>query len=450
MQTRQDGYLNTVIGHGIKNKDSSAHFSYAPGPFLSDQMLSNLFIGNAIARKIISLPADEAVKNWIEIEEDEDKKVLNLLDELGAENHFADALRWARLYGGSVILPLVNDGGGLEDPLNPGRVKEVESLRVYDRTQVFWNDAVLYEDPRNKKYGEPEYYQINPIGGMPYVVHESRLLLFKGDPLPEFYRLQYQRWGLPTLQGLWDEIFNNSHSHSLTIKILERMSQAVLKLDGMLDHLNQEGGEEEVKKRLQLIDMARSILNTIAIDKEDEFDLKSVPLSQIPELIDRFGLAVSAASNIPFTLLFGRSPAGMNATGESDSENWYSYVGQIQRRQIKPNITWLTRLVAGSKNAQKVIFMPLWQPSEKEQAETDNQKASAKLSEAQARQILKQNAVISSRQWALEEGYTEEEINRMEKEIQQENETESAALLGHAFANVANAANPFGGPANNA
>jgi phage-related protein (TIGR01555 family) len=354
---------------------------------MTDQMLSNLFIGNSIARKIISLPADEAVKNWICIDDDPESKPVQILDDMGAESHFADALRWGRLYGGSVILMLANDGGTLEDPLKEGNVKEVESIRVYDKTQVFWNDAVLYEDPRNKQYGEPEYYQISPVGGMPFLVHQSRLLLFKGDPLPDYYRLCYQGWGLPSLQGLWDELLNNSHAHSLAIKIMERMSQGVLKLDGMLGKLETDFGEAEIKKRLELIDMARSILNTIAIDKEDDFEIKSVSLAQIPELLDRFGLAVSAASNIPFTWLFGRSPAGMNATGESDSEIGYNFVKQIQKRQLKPQLSRLIRLISSSKEANKLTFMPLWLPSDKEQAETDKLKAEAREKEANTANI---------------------------------------------------------------
>ncbi len=315
---RQDGYTNAVLGHGLKNKDPAANLGFTPGPILTDQMLSNLFIGNSIARKIVSLPADEAVKNWICIDDDPESKPMQILDAIGAESRFADALRWERLYGGSVILLLANDGGGFEYPLREGNIKEVESIRVYDKTQVYWNDAVLYDDPRNKRYGEPEYYQINPIGGMPFMVHESRLLLFKGDPLPDYYRLHYQGWGLPSLQGLWNELLHNDHAHNLAILIMERMSQGVLKLDGLLEKLMTEIGEEEVKKRVELIDMVRSILNTIVIDKEDDYDIKTVSLTGIPDLIDRFGLAVSAACNIPFTLLFGRSPAGMNATGESD------------------------------------------------------------------------------------------------------------------------------------
>ena len=396
MSLRLDGFQNAVLGHGMRNKDPAAHFSFGNRPILTDHLLGQMYLGSALTRKIIRLPAEEAVKNWIEVEGDEEELALQSLDDLGSEEHFANAVSWARLYGGAVILLLANDGGTLEDPLDENRIRQVESLRVYDRTQVTWNEAVLYEDPTNKQYGQPQYYQVNPIGGVPYLVHESRLLRFVGDPLPDFYRLQYQNWGLPVLQGMWDELYQNGHSQSLAIKIMERMSQGILKLDGMLDVLTQEGGDEEVQKRLQMIDMGRSILNTIAIDGKDDFDIKNMSLTQIPELLDRFGQTLAAAANIPFTLLFGRSPAGMNATGQSDLENFYNSVRRLQKRQIKPNLDKLVRLIMLSKDgpfhscqpeAWCIEFNALWLPSEKERAETEKLEADAAKARADAANV---------------------------------------------------------------
>lgn len=394
---RLDGYQNAVLGHGLKNKDPAAHFLFSPGNLLTEQMLTSLFVGNSIARKIVSLPADEATKNWIKVEgDDDDCRALQMLDDLGAEIHFSDGVRWSRLFGGSAILMMANDGRLLSDPLNEKNLYSIDELRVYDRSQIFWNDAVLYEDPRNTKYGRPEIYQINPIMGMPFLVHESRLLLFTGDPLPEYRRLQTQGWGMNALQGMTDEVFRNDHGHDLAIKIVERVSQGILKLDGLLQKLMDEDGEAEVKKRLDLIDMARSVLNTVAIDKEDDFDLKNISMSQLPELLDRFGLAVSAASNIPFTLLFGRSPAGMNSTGKSDLENWYGFVGQIQKRQLKKPLDRLVYLLQLCKNGLfkgkqlekwAVKFNPLWVPSEKEQADTKKTEADADKAKAEERQV---------------------------------------------------------------
>lgn len=390
---RNDGFTNTVIGHGLKSRDPMANFRYSGGPVLSDQDLANLY-GNALVRRIIDLPADEAVKNWIKIDgDDEDEKILQALDDLHAEEAFANALRWSRLFGGSAILMSINDGGRFEDPLSESSIVEIEGIKVYDQREVIYESLLFNDDPNDRDFGLPEWLQINPVRGVPFYAHRSRVLIFDGDPLPNREREQRNGWGLPTLQGMVDAIRNDDHAHALAILIMERMSQSVTKLQGLVQKLCVEDGEAEVKKRLELIDFARSILNTIAIDSEDEFELFNVSLTNVPDLIDRFGLRVSAISGIPFTLLYGRSPAGMNATGESDSENFYGMVARLQKRKLKGNLDRLTKLTQLAKRGPfggrelknwAVRFEPLWMPSAKEQAETDKLSAEAKKADAEA------------------------------------------------------------------
>ena len=54
----------------------------------------------------------------------------------------------------------------------------------------------------------------------------------------------------------------------------------------------------------------------------------------------RFGPFVSmdmaGAAEIPATRLFGRSPQGLNATGEADMKNYYERVAQIQESMFRP------------------------------------------------------------------------------------------------------------------
>ena len=61
-------------------------------------------------------------------------------------------------------------------------------------------------------------------------------------------------------------------------------------------------------------------------------------------MIQEFATLVSAAADIPTTRLFGRSPAGMSATGESDLRNYYDRVKTVQEMDVYPAlapIDWL-------------------------------------------------------------------------------------------------------------
>jgi len=137
-------------------------------------------------------------------------------------------------------------------------------------------------------------------------------------------------------------------------------------------------GEEQALKRLQIIDMARGILNSIAIDSEGEdYGFQQFSVTGIKEVIDATCNMLSALTEIPQTKLFGRSPAGMSATGESDLENYYNFIGKIQKLMLKHNLMRIIDIIclAARKNGEieeipkiKLTFDPLWSLSEQEQA----------------------------------------------------------------------------------
>ena len=54
---------------------------------------------------------------------------------------------------------------------------------------------------------------------------------------------------------------------------------------------------------------------------------------------------VAGASRTPVTKLFGRSPAGMNATGESDLNNYYDYIDSLRESQLRPIIDDLLKVI---------------------------------------------------------------------------------------------------------
>lgn len=416
---REDGYANLVTGAGKANRDPMSNWIFGIGELLSDKLLSDLYVGNKLARRIIDLPSDESVKNWIDIEKVEDdikENMGNILEDIGAESFFADAVRWARLYGGAAILIIVDDGGTLEDPINYNNIQAVEQLRVYDRTEISYTNTMLYDDPSSPTYGKPEFYTISPRNGTSFMVHESRLLLFNGEPTPSRYSTLFQDWGMPVLQGLTDEIRDCKISYSGGALIIQRISQAIHKVPDLSDMLATEDGEELAMKRLQLIDMSRSLLNTILIDAEEEFELKNIPITGVRDLLDQFGILVSALSGIPYTMLFGRSPAGMNSTGQSDLENYYNMVRQIQKRNIKKPLQKLIRLLFLSKKGPtngaepkgwKLEFNPLWLPSDKEKAETEKIGADAKKAKAEAANIYAGMGALDSSEVrkTLEEDY---------------------------------------------
>lgn len=403
---REDGYVNLLNKYGTK-QDNSEAYKFEREPVIPDMQLTGLYDGNGLFSKIIDTPAEEALKHGFDLNLKSDELnafVEDALDDLEWEEKAATAIKWARLYGGALIVMLIDDGRGLEEPVDWEHIRSIDELRVYERSIVQPDYASLYHQDyggkgvgnRVSKFGQPEYYYVSSIYGS-FKVHESRCLVFRNGVLPEqTSNATYLFWGMPEYVRIRRALRETVTAHTDSVKLLERSVQAIYSMKGLASLLTTDDGENQVLKRLQLVDTSRGLLNSIAIDSEGEqYDFKTFQFSGVKDVIDATCNMLSALTNIPQTILFGRSPAGMNATGDSDFESYYNFVEKIQRLMLKRNLRTLLDVVfrAGIASGDvaeepdyKLEFKPLWSLSDTEQAAVDQTKAQTALVKAQTAQ----------------------------------------------------------------
>lgn len=403
---REDGYVNLLNKYGT-NQDNSEAYKFEREPVIPDMQLTGLYEGNGLFSKIIDTPAEEALKHGFDLNLKSDEVnafVEDALDDLEWEEKAATAIKWARLYGGALIVMLIDDGRGLEEPVDWEHIRSIDELRVYERSIVQPDYASLYQQDyggkgvgnRVSKFGQPEYYYVSSIYGS-FKVHESRCLVFRNGVLPEqTSNATYLFWGMPEYVRIRRALRETVTAHTDSVKLLERSVQAIYSMKGLASLLTTDDGENQVLKRLQLVDTSRGLLNSIAIDSDGEqYDFKTFQFSGVKDVIDATCNMLSALTNIPQTILFGRSPAGMNATGDSDFESYYNFVEKIQRLMLKRNLRTLLDIVfrAGIASGDvaeepdyKLEFKPLWSLSDTEQAAVDQTKAQTALVKAQTAQ----------------------------------------------------------------
>lgn len=404
---REDGYVNLLNKYGTK-QDNSEAYKFEREPVIPDMQLTGLYEGNGLFSKIIDTPAEEALKHGFDLNLKSDEVnafVEDALDDLEWEEKAATAIKWARLYGGALIVMLIDDGRGLEEPVDWEHIRSIDELRVYERSIVQPDYASLYQQDyggkgvgnRVSKFGQPEYYYVSSIYGS-FKVHESRCLVFRNGVLPEqTSNATYLFWGMPEYVRIRRALRETVTAHTDSVKLLERSVQAIYSMKGLASLLTTDDGENQVLKRLQLVDTSRGLLNSIAIDSEGEqYDFKTFQFSGVKDVIDATCNMLSALTNIPQTILFGRSPAGMNATGDSDFESYYNFVEKIQRLMLKRNLRTLLDIVfrAGIASGDvteepdyKLEFNPLWSLSDTEQAAVDQTKAQTEQIKAQTAQL---------------------------------------------------------------
>lgn len=386
---------------------------------LTDQTLAAMY-RNALVRRIVTLVADDAMKNFIEIEGDTDDCILQELETLFVQEKLTEALYWDRLFGMSCTLILADDGQELSEPININRLRRINGLEIFDKRDIYPDTTSVYLDTdiRDANFGKPEFYMISPPNGNQFKVHRSRLLIFDGEMLPKIERIANNGAGLSCLDGVSAALNRVKTAMNKTIDIMDKVSTSLLKLEGLSNLLTREDGTQAVIRRLELIDYSRRINGSVAVDKEDEYGIFNIPLTGLTDIIQEFEQALCAVTGYPFTVLFGRSPAGMNSTGKSDLQIYYDNVRRIQRRKIRPALEYLVRLIqlakegpTNGKELEKwsIKFKAIEPLDDLEQANVDKTQAEVRaavvklvfdlvdnqlLDETQARQYLKERGDI--------------------------------------------------------
>lgn len=147
----------------------------------------------------------------------------------------------------------------------------------------------------------------------------------------------------------------------------------VMKIDGM-EQLLAYGGDKSQQALYNTLEGLNMMLNNNGIQilgKDDSYESHQYTFSGLGEVYDRFMMDVSGACGIPVTKLFGRSPAGMNSTGDADMDNYYDTIEQSQESQLRPVLDKLLPIVCMSAlgavpDDLDYIFNPVRRPSNDE------------------------------------------------------------------------------------
>ncbi len=391
--TRADGYVNQINQYGTA-QDTSERYSYQAEPSMSDELLAAIYESNGLFARIIDAPAEDAMRCGFAFENMTDRKAETyfraVYDSLDGNGTFATALRWARVFGGSLAVMLIDDGRGIEEPLDYEHIRSIEDIVVYDRSIVRPDTSTMFS---GAKLGMPDRYMIYSKHGS-FTVHESRCLIFQNGVLPErCTNCIYQFWGMPEYIRIKNAIKNTEVSYGAAPRMLARAVQAVYRMKNLSEILATDGGEEIVLKRLQTIDLARGLLNSITIDSEGEdYDFKQFQFSGVTEVIDASIGYLSAVTAIPQSILNGKSISGWSSRDDTTMENYYNMVERLQRGMVGKNLRRLARIIfcAGVSQGKiqtaphiRIKFKPLWSMTAVEQAKIECNRETTKRIKAQ-------------------------------------------------------------------
>ena len=389
--------VNSLTGlGGVNDKGAAARPNTQRVP-LTDVELASLYLQGGIAQKVVRIiPEEMTRKGWTVTDSTADPALLKEEDRrLMIRARVKEAATWGRLFGTGAILMVTDDDipatfkgkekQWLREPLDLDRVRGLRALQVFDGCEI---TPFKYEtDPMKVGYREPSLWSLTPVstggGIMPNtVVHASRLLIFRGIKRPPSVRLGGLGGSLSAsgtqslddsvLQHMWDAVRNLEQVSAAGAVLAQEIRENVLRVGG-LDALVTSDQKAAVENRIRLMSKMKSLLGFVMLGKDDEFKSQVNNPSGYNQLSGEAQAMLSAVSDIPQTILFGHTPAGLSTDNESGRQSFDRKIA-TEQEAIRPELERLYGVIfaaqegPGAPESWDLEFLPLDELTQTEEA----------------------------------------------------------------------------------
>ncbi|MDE1996574.1 MAG: DUF1073 domain-containing protein [Rhizobiaceae bacterium] len=379
----RDGLVSLASRMGTeRNKAASVFYTQ---PILTDEQIIAAYRGSWLPRKIVDIPVLDSCRKWRSWQADSEQIEAIETEErrLSLRSKVLDAAKKGRLFGGAAIFIGTTDS----DPSLPLTAKSIgngglKHLTVLTRRQLAAGE--IERDPASEWYGKPKSYNLTGTNGTQLGIHPSRLVIFNGATTPDddLGPITCSGWGESVLTSTLDAIKNADSTAANIASLVFEAKIDVIKVPQFSANIGNQAYEDAVLRRYSLANTIKGINGTLILDAEEDYDSKSAPLAGLTDILMAFMQIVSGAADIPVTRLLGQSPAGLNATGDSDMKNYHDRIQAMQELELAPAMALLDecliRSATGSRDPDiHAIWVPLEQMSEKEKADIFKTKADA-------------------------------------------------------------------------
>lgn len=377
-------------------------------PQLTYSYKSNGFIQTAINQIV-----DDAFRNdgliikTKTLDSDELDKLYKTMDDEGDIEAIKDTIRWGQLYGGGVLI--ANSDQNPELPLDE---KQLQSKRLLFMASDRWQCPAVGISPELAQYFRLTDNLNNPNEGGQRI-HTSRIGIFTGVKAPYYLRAMLQGWGLSIFEAIIPPLTQYLKSMSVTLELLDEAKIDIIKIFDLATTLLSEGGEAQIRKRLQLVTDNKNYKSSIAMDSQDDYQQKQISFSGLPEMIVQIQYLVCAALKRPYSKIFGKGSSGFSS-GDDDLENYNTIVDSEIRTPAKKLIKWAIGLRCLQMFGRippdlSIDWKPLRVMSEKDEAEIKDKQFNRYI-QLYDRQLMKGQALATH---LAQDGiipYTDEEI----------------------------------------
>ncbi|MDY3115972.1 MAG: DUF1073 domain-containing protein [Sutterella sp.] len=303
---------------------------------------------NGMIRNCIKATSDDITREWIELEgsgDDEDKERIEKLNQLMESKYplkqiMNQAAIMAGMMGGCLIFidtgeqdvefPLVlsKDSGEFGKPGRKLRFLVVDPVNV---SPSRYNST----DPLRPDFMQPtEWYVLGRR------VHASRMLRIVFNEPPTLMKPAYNFLGIPQAQILWDYVAHWNACREACLEVAQKMNLLLLKTNAR-ELMATPGGIQNLDIAVRAIQTFRSNNSVAVADIEDQIENVQMTISGLTDITRQAAEDICAINGTPATKTLAISPAGFNATGESDLRNYYDRIRSQQELLRDPILKML-------------------------------------------------------------------------------------------------------------
>lgn len=438
-----DAYSNPQANLGIGANNLVQTSKYVMQRFTWDYYTLNiLFRDNWIAKAIIEKPANEMMKNGFKIQSelDPDKidEIMRVWTSTKSNKKFLQCLKWSRLYGGCLLIPMIEGQEDLSTPLDfdsimPGSYKGCFNI---DRWSGVSPSLELVNDISDPDFGQPEYYIVaSAPDNFSAKIHHSRVIKMIGRELPYWEEVAETYWGASELEHVYTELKkrDDTSANIAFLIFLANIRTYSMQDLGQAISMGDQEGLQRVYDTMRAMNQVMCSTGMLAIDQDDKFEEHQYTFTGINDVYESFMLDISGAAEIPVDKLFGRSPTGFNS-GEETLQNYYDTIDEKRETYVRDPLEKLIKIITMSAIGKipddlQIEFNPVRRSSENEQADLAQKYTGAILDafngglidRSTALKELKQSSVLTN-MWT---NITDKMIEDAEKEDEQKSKEEA-------------------------
>lgn len=336
-----DNFHTLIENIGAYRRDVTSRYNghFFREPRLDYDELNSIYQSVPVVRRAIELITGHLLKNGVSFSIPDNPKATAEVTAL------AERVQIKRLMEEAALITLVNGCGGVilvdkhqkpDKPLDMRRLKgTTPSFAVIDGRFITTTPDL---DPVSPTFYEPQTYQVAGIS-----FHPSWINAFKGIPVTQVLKPMYKYLGMSLIENAYQAIVNDEIMSKAIPNIVYRSSVVNYKIAGMKDSIKM-GEEQALLKYVATAENTKSILNATVTDGDDAIEVVSRELAGLEGLDQRSAYRLGASLGIAATVLWGKSPDGLNASGQSDWENFYNFVEVWQTRWYD-NLRWFYKIL---------------------------------------------------------------------------------------------------------